>query len=83
MRSLIQGSQWQRCFGEWERSPQALATAVMCCCSRVRGTGVDATCVVELGGEVGLVVMFGETATGAEVIVGRGRGGRERLGMAE
>ena len=39
------------------------------CCSRVRGTGVDGICI--MGGEAGLVVVFEETVTGAEIIVGR------------
>ena len=40
------------------------STAVICCCSRVRGTGVDGTCVV--GGEEGPA--FAVTTTG--VVVG-------------
>ena len=45
------------------------STAVMCCCSRVRGTGVDGTC--DVGGEEGPVVVFGVTVTGAGAVVGR------------
>ena len=46
------------------------STAVICCCSRVRGTGVDGTCVV--GGEEGPAVAFAVTTTG--VVVGSGVG---------
>ena len=46
------------------------STAVMCCCSRVRGTGVDGTC--DVGGEEGPVVALGVTVlTGAGAVVGR------------
>ena len=45
------------------------STAVMCCCSKVRETGVSESRL--MGGEAGLVVVFRETVpvTGAEVIV--------------
>jgi hypothetical protein len=39
------------------------STAVICCCSRVRGTGVNRTC--DAGGEEGPVVAFGATVKGA------------------
>jgi hypothetical protein len=45
------------------------STAVMCCCSRVRGAGVDGTCVV--GGEEGPVVALGATVTGAGAVEGK------------
>jgi hypothetical protein len=43
------------------------STAVMCCCSRVRGTGVNGTCVV--GGEEGPAAAFGVTVTGMAAVV--------------
>jgi hypothetical protein len=45
------------------------STAVKCCCSRVRGAGVDGTCV--MGGEERLVVMLGATVTGAGAVEGK------------
>ena len=45
--------------------------AVMCCCSRVRGTGVDGICGVGLGGEEGPVIVFGATVTGEGAVEGR------------
>jgi len=45
------------------------STAVMCCCSRVRGTGVEGTC--DVGGEEGPVVALGATVTGTGAVVGR------------
>ena len=47
------------------------STAVICCCSRVRGTGVDGTC--DVGGEEGPVVAFGATVTGVGVRAVEGR----------
>ena len=43
------------------------STAVMCCCSRVRGLGVDGTCVV--GGEEGPVAAFGVMVTGMAAVI--------------
>ena len=45
------------------------STAVICCCSRVRGTGVDGTC--DLGGEEGPVVAFRVTVTVVGAVEGR------------
>ena len=46
------------------------STAVICCCSRVSGTGVDGTC--DEGGEEGPVVAFGATVTaGVGAVAGR------------
>lgn len=49
------------------------STAVICCCSRVRGAGVDGIWVV--GGDEGPAAAFALTATGAVVGTATGAGG--------